>query len=238
MKEFFINGLHSLYIKVLDSKPATFDEAQVKALEFERHIMQEKSKLLNSSPTPIPTLPPASKTPRLCSCGLNFTKGGNLLCTNCYRLSKGQTPQTSPPISKPSIPSPSSQPPIFHPSPFITPPVSSPSLPPKQPAGRGGAKPKKLPSIPYNPLSPPDFSLVPVAYLSINNSSTNPLEWDYTKLSSEKRCHCCAQVMQPNHPCQTTYVNYSAPEVRTLLFKNIPIPQRLTKPTGPPHQTP
>jgi hypothetical protein len=236
MKNFFIAGLIPfLQTKILDSDPSSFEVAQMEAQRFEKNAIiinshsspSSSSSNSHSSSSSSNTNNPSSGVCTRGTCK-NPTKNGNPLCVSCHKSNQNSS------ISSPSSNSHST--PTSKPS--ASPSPSSPT-PNSKSIGKGSTAPKgKVTPIPYDANNPPDFSLVPVSYLKVNNSSSNPLEWDYTKLSSEKRCHFCAQVMQPNHPCASKYTHYFGPEVRTLLFKNLSIPSRTSKPLGTPHQTP
>jgi len=85
-----------------------------------------------------------------------------------------------------------------------------------------------------------DFTQNKVKYITINNSSTNPLYWDNTKILDEKRCLYCTELMSKHSTptCKENYPNYSAPEIRTLLSKSITPPTRTSMPTGTPQSPP
>ena len=232
MKNFFIAGLiSSLQTKILDSDPSSFEVAQMEAQRFEKNAIIINSHYSSSSSNSHnPSNNTNNSSSGVCTKGTckNPTRNNNPLCISCHK-SNNNSSSTSTPTQKTShTPTP----------PSYTPTFSSPTPNPK-PLGKGTNAPKgKVTPIPYDANNPPDFSLVPVSYIKVNNSSSDPLEWDYTKLTSEKRCHFCAQVMQPNHPCASKYTHYFGPEVRTLLFKKYSIPSRTSKPLGTPHQTP
>ena len=236
MKSFFIAGLKTnIKGKLLDKNPASFAKAQENALKYEKNqlILDADHPPHSSHPPPSSRSNTPTNTPSvLCpQCRIN-PKGNKPLCSSCHRLNTGRRNSPSPSLPQPSNPPTQPSNPPTLPS-NLPPPLNRP-----HPSNTPNPVSKKPTIIPYNPQSPPDFSLVPVAFLKPNNNSTNPLEWDYSKLNLEKRCHYCASVMQPNHPCQSKYPNYFPPEVRTLLLKNLSIPVRTVKPSGPPHATP
>ena len=85
-----------------------------------------------------------------------------------------------------------------------------------------------------------DFIKNKVKYITINNSSPNPLFWDNSKLLEEKRCLYCTEFIGKHSlpVCKEKYLNYSPPEIRTLFSKSIIPLSRTQWPTGSPQSPP